>query len=494
MKGKLHKKKVKKAMLKKMKGKMWKDLSMAMKKKKEEKRAAQAKQKAKDAKDAVPPAVSAEENAAWAGKTVRVISPTATTLWQNSKANVKKLVQPGIAEVWMEGAVTVKTECEVRWLYVVTSKEKPSLPPLDLRKMLGMEKRLALDAAGGEVHCILAGSQVEHPELSAAWEMLKARGRQVGDSTYNCVYVEPAVTEVLHHYSKSELAPNAVKNSEDLKKLLQGIGPTGNALVVVPVCAGGHWTVLFFSRSSTDTDSWQATYYDSLKSGSASCKEKAEFLMQLVGGLLKEVQTGTVPSALPEMTVRSVQTDGITCGFHVVARMEEAYCEYRGEGKTGCYKSVGEIRKQLNSFLNTLQIFRAQQEKAASAGKGPEPAAPGGKGAASSSAAAVPMGAPGPILVILEIKLCFLFTTKQRKRRKRARKREREGGWREFSSQAQTCSEMKKQSQDHIQAATLGGTFGCGKCRYSVSGCLMCNPVKAAKHFGGPPKSMPILD
>ena len=144
-----------------MKGKLRKDLSKAKKKKKIEKLAAEAKQKAKDAKDAVPPAVSAEENAAWAGKTVRVISPTATTLWQNSKANVKKIVHPGIAEVWMEGAVTVKTECEVRWLYVVTSDEKPSLPPLDLRKMLGMEKMLALeDAAGGQVHCIDAGKQV----------------------------------------------------------------------------------------------------------------------------------------------------------------------------------------------------------------------------------------------------------------------------------------------------------------------------------------------
>ena len=46
---------------------------------------------------------------------------------------------------------------------------------------------------------VTPGQQLEHPELAAAWEMLKARGRQCSESTTNSLYLEPAVAELLYH-------------------------------------------------------------------------------------------------------------------------------------------------------------------------------------------------------------------------------------------------------------------------------------------------------
>jgi hypothetical protein len=64
--------------------------------------------------------------------------------------------------------------------------------------------------------------QLEHPELAEAWEMVKLRGRYVGDSTANCVNVEPAAAEVLRHQgvAAEAIEQKVNRNIEDFKKLL----------------------------------------------------------------------------------------------------------------------------------------------------------------------------------------------------------------------------------------------------------------------------------
>ena len=66
---------------------------------------------------------------------------------------------------------------------------------------------------------------------------------------------------------------------------------------------------------------------------------------------------------MPDTEVPFVQTDGVSCGFHCLVRMEEAFCEFRGQRLYRCYKSVSEIRKSLNAFVQTLLAFKRQQAK-----------------------------------------------------------------------------------------------------------------------------------
>ncbi len=96
-------------------------------------------------------------------------------MWPNSNRTVKKLVQPGIAEVWMEGGVSVKTECDVKWLEPLTGSEKPAITrQLDTRSLHAGEKQAAISAAGGLLRFSPADGQLEHPELAAAGEMVNS--------------------------------------------------------------------------------------------------------------------------------------------------------------------------------------------------------------------------------------------------------------------------------------------------------------------------------
>ncbi len=82
-------KKAKKHLKKGFAGKVWSKMSAAKKDKKAAKKADASKPAAKP----LPPAVSEEQNKLWAGVKVRVTSPTATVLWQNSTAVVQKMEQ-----------------------------------------------------------------------------------------------------------------------------------------------------------------------------------------------------------------------------------------------------------------------------------------------------------------------------------------------------------------------------------------------------------------
>ena len=140
---------------------------------------------------------------------------------------------------------------------------------------------------------------------------------------------------------------------------------------------------------------------------------KAAALWTIVAGLLP---TGSCTGSLPATEVPFVQADGITCGFYVLARMGEAYSVFRGQKFYRCYKSVAEIRKSLNAFVQTLLVFQKQQAKKAE----PPPPLPPPTDELSCSAAAAVAVPPG------------------------------------------------------ILAASPGGEYGCSKCRWSACGCGQC--------------------
>ena len=355
VRGKAKSARSKKSLKKKLTGKFWSKLSKA----KRDRKAAEKKARKKDVASPMLPPVSDELNAFWAGQRVRVTDPKATVLWQNSEATVKRLTAVDKAEVHFVGTASVAAEFHLQDLVVIDGTERKPMSAINLAKLLALEKAAALEAAGGEVKFVTPGQQLEHPELAAAWEMLKAKGRQHSSSTTNSLYLEPAVAEVLYHAAGSKTSPEeAAEHTADWRHLVSTL-VDGRALIVVPIREAGHWTVLLVSRSEAGL--WTPKYYDSLPyPGSGACRVKAAALLTVVAGLLPE---GSCPGVLPDTEVPFVQTDGFSCGFHCVARMEEAFCEFRGQKLYRCYKSVSEIRKSVNAFVQTLLAFKRQQAK-----------------------------------------------------------------------------------------------------------------------------------
>ena len=64
---------------------------------------------------------------------------------------------------------------------------------------------------------------------------------------------------------------------------------------------------------------------------------------------------------LPRTVVRSVQTDGASCGLHICMRMEELVREWRGEGRVACYLTTKEVAKQVNQWVQVLNMYKAKQ-------------------------------------------------------------------------------------------------------------------------------------
>ena len=353
--------------------------------------------------------------ALWTGKRVRVIAPAATVLWQNTEATVKRLTASDTAEVHFAGTASVAAEYALNDLIMIDGTERKPMAQISMAKLLGLEKAAAVEAAGGELQFVNPGDMLEHPELAVGWELLKARGRQSADSTTNALYFEPAVAEWIYHTASGAASPDeAVEHTTAWKHSVSAL-IDGRAVIVVPIKEAGHWTVLIVSRS--EAGQWTPAYYDSLPyPGSGACRMKAAALWTIVAGFLP---TGSCTGSLPATEVPFVQADGITCGFYVLARMEEAYSVFRGQKFYRCYKSVAEIRKSLNAFVQTLLVFQKQQAKKAE----PPPPLPPPTDELSCSAAAAVAVPPG------------------------------------------------------ILAASPGGEYGCSKCRWNVAGTVLPRPL-----------------
>jgi hypothetical protein len=405
----------KKHLKKALAGKLWTKAS----KSKVDRKALKDKEQAKAKAAAAPPTVPEAASSTWAGQRVRVTLPTAGVLWQNTEGTVKRLTAADKAEVFLVGAASVKAEFSLKGLVLLDGTEKPPLAPFSLKKLLGLEKAAAIDAAGGELRFVGPGDQLEHPELAVGWELVKARGRQCGDNTNSCLYFEPAVMEVVYHTATGTASPEeAAEHTAEWTKAVNGL-LGGRALIVVPIREAGHWTLLLLNRS--ENGQWAPAYYDSLPyPGSGACRRpffypnnretdrpspdpppaelkwtkipdgaaapqpfppqahthhekdrpfgfrnmvirrKAEVALTVAATLLP---TGSCSTVLPDTQVPFVQPDAHSCGFYCLARMEEAYSQFRGQKHWTCYKPVAEIRKALNAFIQNLLAFKRQQDK-----------------------------------------------------------------------------------------------------------------------------------
>ena len=267
---------------------------------------------------------------------------------------------------------------------------------------------------------------VEGPELTASWFEIKYRGFQAGDRfpAGQLVYLEPHSTAAAMFVWKSSPADAEEALSELRSQLETARSDQCACLIVAPIQAGGpdHWTALTLLRQHGDSH-FQARHFDSLSAVHAHCRTQAEETFACLTSL--GVQCSQ--AALPPTELPVHQGDGWSCGWQTANRFEEAYRQFRGEGAVRCYWKKGQRRQETNRFSACLKSACWKPpvgvtSTASAASSAPPPAAP--------PAAEPPLGP----------------------------------------------------SAQPLAASEYQGLQGCSRCRFSQSGCLSCNPIKAMRY------------
>ena len=191
---------------------------------------------------------------------------------------------------------------------------------------------------------------LEGPELSTGWHDVLLRGRQSRDkfAAGQTVFLEPHATKATA-VSFAETAEEAGEMCLDLQQRLKVASSQKDqaCLIVVPVHVDAHWTALVLLREAGSL--FHARYFDSLKPASASARGQAVLLLALVTHILGA--ESVAEAELPATEQLVVQTDAWSCGYHTLARFEEAYRKLRGEGEKRVYKEPEETRIQLNRVV-----------------------------------------------------------------------------------------------------------------------------------------------
>ncbi len=172
---------------------------------------------------------------------------------------------------------------------------------------------------------------------------------------------------------------------------------------------------------------FEITFYDSLEQTPDTAKTEVRRLLTLVFNVLGYDKFSQQELPIPAKPV--IQTDGWSCGYHCCHRLEEEYRQFRGEGKVHGYQKVNETRLELNKWLKVLKEVKVKEAA--------PKAAPPKEASSTSSSSSVPPPLP---------------------------------------------PQSESAPPATVLAAVPTGSYGCGKCRHSPSGCLMCNPEKMYRH------------
>jgi len=74
---------------------------------------------------------------------------------------------------------------------------------------------------------------------------------------------------------------------------------------------------------------------------------------------------------LPEAETPVQQTDAWSCGWHTIARFEEAYREFRGEGPKRLCETVQSLFEGGSGLIKSLILWqKTEEEKASKKGSG----------------------------------------------------------------------------------------------------------------------------
>ena len=390
-----------------------------------------------------PKAVTKEDDAAeaarkeyaakWKGVPVRVLDRKATSLWLNSFA----VVQHGeysskLLTVKLEGATSVQMKVLDSKVAVRAGSEKIALAvEVDARTITKSEKERSAKQMIGVAKYMLHGQQLDDPELAAFHCVLQHSSKKAKDEESirnTAVWLNAAAGAVI--FNESADGATTITGQESLVEwndvLNDSKGGSGH-LIICPIAAGGHWTLLSLMRKGAEGE-YKVKYFDSLNRGSAVCRKVAEVLGRHLWRMLHLNKDEEDLFVLPETNLEVKQVDGWSCGYHCLNRAEELYREHRGEGEVIVARDISSTRKLVNKWVDVLVKYsKAEELKTAAAALQPPPL-------------------PPPVEDLKQ-------------------------------------DEHKPTATSSVPLATQpSGTWGCSKCRFSAGGCLRCNPEKQLRH------------
>ena len=329
-------------------------------------------------------------------------------------------------------------------LYLPTGQEKPPLPEEtpDCRRASKRILQLAMTACGNELRAsVKHNTQLESPELNAAWHELGFRCEVAGEEWPNRLFVRLNITEMdyrLTEWAKAPGSPESQINLQQTRRELAAVllEETKAACVQVPLYGGGHWTLLTLRRAATPEGQAAAEklvveYRDALRQPSAACLQKAHVALSF---LVSAIGSACVANhVLPPIADCFKQTDLTSCGYFVMNWLEEDFRLFRGEGVRVLPVTFVNRAAALSRWFKRVCAVSKQTKEAAKAkavqaalAKDPSPAPAPLADASAPASAAEPLPLAGPPVSVSE-------------------------------------------------------TFGCSRCKNSKGGCLSCNPAKMAK-------------
>ena len=196
-------------------------------------------------------------------------------------------------------------------MYLLTGEEKLPLPEEtpDCRKASKALLQLSLTACGGQVRPVVKHTtELESPELDAAWHELGFRCELAGEPWPNPLLVKLSITELDWRITEWAKAPGSADSlmalaatRTDLDAVLAE--PRKAACVELPLHGGGHWVLLTLWRPATpegqdEAEKLVVTYRDALPMPSAACEKKAQVALSF---LIEAIEGTVLGTAWPTM-------------------------------------------------------------------------------------------------------------------------------------------------------------------------------------------------
>ena len=75
-----------------------------------------------------------------------------------------------------------------------------------------------------------------------------------------------------------------------------------------------------------------------------------------------DVDTQVEKNEFPKILQPVIQKDAWSCGYHVLARVEECFREWRGEGVRRVYATPRELWESMNRWIDMLLKFKSNEE------------------------------------------------------------------------------------------------------------------------------------
>ena len=170
------------------------------------------------------------------------------------------------------------------------------------------------------------------------------------------------------------------KRVNELRMAILSHFKEGSKLILVPIWAPGHWTLLSLSKDA-EGEPYQIRYRDSLQELSQECFQRAQLLLSLA----------EVPAELPDRCNKKWQPSGEgVCGYFVLAYMEhevKRFFEHSLAAGGYIYDLVDKWRQQLGKLTQALDKELGKLKKEAKRAQDKEAEQLAKKGAAAKAKA-----------------------------------------------------------------------------------------------------------